>query len=201
MRKLREEANVSDGPRVEHSIMKRAWPYALALAVVVTGCYLALVPLLRSLNPGPTATQSQALSGSGTTTVSSSKTIVLVGTSHSHGFTALDPTAKKTVKKAAKKSSKRNSPPVSTTTHEFVTPTQPTTSSSTVSSSSSSSTSTPPAKTTPTKTTPKTTAASNRARAQVGGTIDQADNGGFAGKGNGESTMAGGKSSTLAPGN
>jgi len=32
-----EEANVSDGPPVEHSIMKRAWPYALALAIVVTG--------------------------------------------------------------------------------------------------------------------------------------------------------------------
>ena len=33
--------------------MKRAWPYALALAVVVTGCYLALAPLLRSLSPAP----------------------------------------------------------------------------------------------------------------------------------------------------
>jgi hypothetical protein len=200
MRKLREEANVSDGPPVEHSIMKRAWPYALALAVVVTGCYLALVPLLRSLNPGPTATQSAALSGSGTTTVASSKSIPLVGTSSSHGFTALDPTAKKkTVKKVATKTSKRHSVQTSTTTHEFVTPTQP--SSSTTTSSSSSTTSTPPAKTAPTKTTSKTPAANTRARAQVGGTIDQNDNGGFAGKNHGDSTMAGGKTSTLAAGN
>jgi hypothetical protein len=177
--------------------MKRAWPYALALAVVVTGCYLALVPLLRSLNPGPTATQSAALQGSRTTTVSSSKNVVVVSVSPAHGFTALD-AAKKTVKKAAKKSSKRNTPAVSTPTHEFVTPTQPTTSNT--ASSSSSTTTPPPAKTTPVKTTPKTTAANNRTR-QVGGTINQADNGGFAGKGNGDSTMAGGKSSTLAPGN
>ena len=34
--------------------MKRAWPYAVALAIVVTGCYLALTPLLRSLSPGAT---------------------------------------------------------------------------------------------------------------------------------------------------
>ena len=53
-----EKANVSDGPPVEHSIMKRAWPYALALAVVVTGCYLALTPLLRSLSPAPTTSSS-----------------------------------------------------------------------------------------------------------------------------------------------
>jgi hypothetical protein len=65
-----EKANVSDGPPVERSIMKRAWPYALALAVVVTGCYLALVPLLRSLSPAPTASAtSQLVQGTGTTTV------------------------------------------------------------------------------------------------------------------------------------
>ena len=56
-----EETNVSDAPPAEQSNMKRAWPYALALAVVVTGCYLALAPLLRSLSPGPTKSTASQL--------------------------------------------------------------------------------------------------------------------------------------------
>jgi hypothetical protein len=195
MRNQREEANVSDGPPVEHSIMKRAWPYALALAVVVTGCYLALVPLLRSLNPGPTATASATLVGSSTTTVSQSKVIPFSGTASDHGFTALvkQPASKKKAKKTSVKG-KPGHTSTATTTHEFVTPTTPTTSTSTSSSPPSTSTNT-------VKTTAKTPAkkpAANTQRAPVGGTIDQTDNGGFAGQGNGDSTMAGGKTSTLA---
>jgi hypothetical protein len=69
-----EETNVSDGPPAEHSIMKRAWPYALALAVVVTGCYLALAPLLRSLSPAPTTSAASPLTHApNVTTVPTSK--------------------------------------------------------------------------------------------------------------------------------
>jgi hypothetical protein len=192
MRNQREEANVSDGPPVEHSIMKRAWPYALALAVVVTGCYLALAPLLRSLNPGPTASASATLVGSSTTTVSESKVIPISGgTASDHGFTALVQTKKK-----AKKTGTAGKPAHTATTTHFVTPPTPTTS-NTPSSSSSTSTTTNTVKTT-TKTPPTKTTAANNRRAPVGGTIDQSDNGGFAGQGNGDSTMAGGKTSTLA---
>ena len=49
--------------------MKRAWPYALALAVVVTGCYLLLAPLLRSLSPTPTTSASQLSQVSNSVTV------------------------------------------------------------------------------------------------------------------------------------
>jgi hypothetical protein len=192
MRNQREEANVSDGPPVEHSIMKRAWPYALALAVVVTGCYLALAPLLRSLNPGPTTTASATLLGSSTTTVSESKVIAFSGgTAAVHGFTA-----NVTPKKKAKKILVKGKPAhTATTTHVYVSPTTPSTS-GTSSTSSSTSTSTNTVKTT--SKTPAKKPAANTQRAPVGGTIDQTDNGGFAGQGNGDSTMAGGKTSTLA---
>jgi hypothetical protein len=102
-----EKANVSDGPTVEHSIMKRAWPYALALAVVVTGCYLALVPLLRSLSPAPSASAtSQLVQGTGTTTVDkqTAKTDVLFNSkapkTSSKFVSALAPKTKKKTKKA-----------------------------------------------------------------------------------------------------
>jgi hypothetical protein len=197
MRNLREETNVSDGPPVEHSIMKRAWPYALALAVVVTGCYLALAPLLRSLNPGPTATASAALTGSNTTTVSQSKAIPLEVIQKGAGFTAY--VGSSTKKKAKKASHKTVVPPV-TTTHVFVTPpTSSTSGTSSSSSSSSSSTSTNAPKTPTAKTSTSKTAAANTRKSQVvGGAINQNDNGGFAGQGNGDQTMAGGKTSTLA---
>jgi hypothetical protein len=194
MRNQREEANVSDGPPVEHSIMKRAWPYALALAVVVTGCYLALAPLLRSLNPGPTATASATLVGSSTTTVSESKVIPLSGVAPRHGFTALVQTKKK-----AKKTTTHGKPAhtsTAATTAHFVAPSTPTTS-GTSSSSGSTSTTTTTVKTA-TKTPSTKKPAANSQRPAIGGTIDQSDNGGFAGQGNGDSTMAGGKTSTLA---
>jgi hypothetical protein len=178
--------------------MKRAWPYALALAVVVTGCYLALAPLLRSLTPGPTGAQATPLlRSSGTTTVSATKLIRVPTISPDHGFTALVGKAK-TAKKAkkTKKVAQVAQKPV------FV-QSPPSLSSSTSTGSSPSSSST--TSTTPTTSKPKTsnkTASSKGSRLQgtVGGTVDQADNGGFAGQGNGDSAVTGGKSSTVAGG-
>jgi hypothetical protein len=198
MRTSREEANVSDGPRVEHSIMKRAWPYALALAVVVTGCYLALAPLLRSLNPGPTATSAGPLHSSYTTTVPVlNKQPPVADASTNHGFTSRVKVTIKTAKKA-KQSKKADKV---TQTPAFVSPT--TTNSSSSSSTTTSSSSTTSTTRTPSK--PKTTkAASNagtRPPASVSGTINQSDNGGFAGQDPGDSTLPpAGKTSTVVGG-
>jgi hypothetical protein len=201
MRTSREEANVSDGPPVEHSIMKRAWPYAVALAVVVTGCYLALAPLLRSLNPGPTGTSaSQPLLGANTTTVQQVKKQPSVKyTSDNPGFTS-----RVTVK--AKKSKKAKTPHKAAKVNQTPVFIQSQTTAN--SSSSSSSTTTSPSSTTTTThtpTKPKTTKAASNAGARppavVGGTINQQDNGGFAGQGNGDSTLPpAGKTSTVVDG-
>jgi hypothetical protein len=87
---------------VEHSIMKRAWPYAVALAIVVTGCYLALTPLLRSLSPGATTSSSSLQHQATSATVSQSK-VINFGKSNAGKTTfasALPQTVKKTKKKA-----------------------------------------------------------------------------------------------------
>jgi hypothetical protein len=176
--------------------MKRAWPYALALAVVVTACYLAMAPLLRSLNPGPTGTSALPLPGATTTTVPQLSTQPPVTIkSNNAGFTSR-------VKVTVKKSKKAKKPKV-TQTPIFVSPTTSTPSSSSSSTSTSSSTTS----TTRTSTKPKTNttkpasnANASRPPASVSGTIDQADNGGFAGQNNGDSTLPGGNSSTVAAG-
>jgi hypothetical protein len=189
MRKQREKANVSDGPPVEHSIMKRAWPYALALAVVVTGCYLALAPLLRSLNPGPTTSATRVLGAANTITVGSAKTISLFSTSNgsTQYASALPVIHKKTAKKAHKKVV------VSSTTPDFATST---TSSNTTQSSGTSQSSTPPAKTSTTSTPKKSSKGSAKV---VGGSAPQDDNAGLAGQTNGEDSVGGGTSSAVGP--
>jgi hypothetical protein len=122
-----EKANVSDGPPVEHSIMKRAWPYALALAVVVTGCYLALVPLLRSLSPAPTSSAASPLArGTNVIPIGKSKGISVV---RSPRGTPLFVGNLTTTKK--KKSAKKKITPTTTTpgngfaTNQPSTPTTP----------------------------------------------------------------------------
>jgi hypothetical protein len=176
---------------VEQSIVKRAWPYALALAVVVTGCYLVLAPLLRSLSPAPAASATRLNQTSNTTTVGRSKTFNFVGKAHGQNSYASALTTKKKAKKAAKK-------PVKTTTPQVTAPapSSNTTGFANNPPSSSSSSSTP--KSTPT--TPSTTTKSaNRKNSAVGGQIDQSqsDNG-FAGP-TGNGPVTGGQ--TLAPGN
>ena len=175
--------------------MKRAWPYALALAVVVTGCYLALAPLLRSLTPGPTGTQAVTLVSSRTTTVpatNASPAVVLK--SNDPGFTSQ---VKVAVKKTTKKSSKKTANVVQTPV--FVSPPATTSNSSPSTTSSSTTTTTTPSS--KPKSTGKTASTnSTRLPRSVGGGIDQADNGGFAGQGNGDSAVTGGKSSTVANG-
>ncbi len=172
--------------------MKRAWPYALALAVVVTGCYLVLAPLLRSLSPAPTASATRLNQTSNTTTVGRSKTFNFVGKTHGQNSYASALTTKKKAKKVAKK-------PVKTTTPQVSAPPAPSSNTTGFANnppSSSSSSSTP--KSTPT--TPSTTTKSaNRKNSAVGGQIDQSqsDNG-FAGP-TGNGPVTGGQ--TLAPGN
>jgi hypothetical protein len=187
---MREETNVSDGPPVEHSIMKRAWPYALALAVVVTGCYLALAPLLRSLSPDPTtsATSRQLTQGSDTVTVGQQavkqikfNSPVKVGSTFVGN---LKTTKKKKVKKPVTTPTATtgfaNNPPSSSSSSSS------SRGSSNSSSSSSSSSSTP--KSTPKTTTPPAKTASKGARSVGGGSVDQATDGGFAG-GNSSGSM------------
>jgi hypothetical protein len=177
---------------VEQSIVKRAWPYALALAVVVTGCYLVLAPLLRSLSPAPAASATRLNQTSNTTTVGRSKTFNFVGKAHGQNSYASALTTKKKAKKVAKK-------PVKTTTPQVSAPPAPSSNTTGFANnppSSSSSSSTP--KSTPT--TPSTTTKSaNRKNSAVGGQIDQSqsDNG-FAGP-TGNGPVTGGQ--TLAPGN
>ncbi len=103
-----EKANVSDGPPVEHSIMKRAWPYALALAVVVTGCYLALTPLLRSLSPAPTTSSSPLSQNTSVVTVGKAKFNYTSQANGSQGFVSALQGKKKAAKKKAKKVASRH---------------------------------------------------------------------------------------------
>jgi hypothetical protein len=195
MRTPREEANVSDGPPVEHSIMKRAWPYALALAVVVTGCYLALTPLLRSLNPGPTATPAAALLGSSTTTVAQTKSTGFVIPGPQHGATSFASALPTATKKKTRKATKKVA--VATQTPIFVQSTTPTDGGTSLNTTSTTSTTSTPARKPSTKTAASKTASLPRS---VGGGINQNDNGGFAGQSNGNSSMTGGKTSSLAGG-
>jgi hypothetical protein len=199
-----EKANVSDGPPVEYSIMKRAWPYALALAVVVTGCYLALAPLLRSLSPAPASTANRLSQNQNNNVQTVNKTESFAVVSSKPGkITYVTGLKKKkvTTKKAKKPTS---STPKTTTTN---TPSQSTPAggiaNNTPSSSSSSSSSQAPKST---ATTPKTTAPSSTSKAaskktgsaSVGGGIDQGGGAGFASP-SGSGSVVGGQ--TLAPGN
>jgi hypothetical protein len=186
-----EETNVSDGPPVEHSIMKRAWPYALALAVVVTGCYLALAPLLRSLSPAPTTSAASPLTrGHNVTTVGKSKGINVVRsprvTSSFVGNLKTN-TKKTTTKKKAKKSTVTT--PTATTgfaTNQTSTSTTPSTITKTPKKSSS----------TPTKTASKAKGAS-----VVGGKVDATPTGGggFATGGGDSGSSDFGQSSNVGP--
>ena len=86
--------------------MKRAWPYAVALAIVVTGCYLALTPLLRSLSPGATPSSSSLTQIATTATVGQAKGITNFvssksGQAPSRFANDLPATVKKAKKKAA----------------------------------------------------------------------------------------------------
>jgi hypothetical protein len=178
---------------VEHSIMKRAWPYALALAVVVTGCYLALAPLLRSLSPAPTASANRLGQVSNTTTVGKAKTIKYQGKNHGQqGFVSAlaKKKAKKKVTKAPAKAAatpKVSAPTPSSTSTGFA---------GNSTSSSSSSSSTP--KSTPT-TPSSTTKTTNRKNSALGGSIHQGQGGdGFASPTDSNGTQVGGQ--TLAPG-
>lgn len=172
--------------------MKRAWPYALALAVVVTGCYLALAPLLRSLSPAPTTSASSLSTGSNTTTVGKSKPIVFRGPHGTSGFVSA--LAKKKAKKKVTKA-----PAKATATPKVSAPTPSSTSTGFANnqpSSSSDSTSTP--KSAP-ATAPSTTKTTNRKNSALGGSIHQGQGGdGFASPTDSNGTQVGGQ--TLAPG-
>jgi hypothetical protein len=170
--------------------MKRAWPYALALAVVVTGCYLALAPLLRSLSPAPTTSANRLSQNSNVQTVGKSKTIKFTGSNHgSTGFVSNLAAKKKKAKKVAKPPAK-TTPKVNTST--------PSSNSTGVSNTPSSSSSTSTPKTTPT-TPASPTKTTNRKNSAVGGQINQGQGGdGFASP-TGSGNVVGGQ--TLAPGN
>ena len=172
--------------------MKRAWPYALALAVVVTGCYLALAPLLRSLSPAPTTSANRLSAVSNVTTVGKSKTIHFRSPSHGTNLLVSNLAKKKAKKKVTKAPAKTTTPKVSTTT-----PSSNSTGFANNPPSSSSSSSTP--KTTPT-TPASTTKTTNRKNSALGGSIHQGQGGdGFASPTGGGGTPVGGQ--TLAPGN
>ena len=100
--------------------MKRAWPYAVALAVVVTGCYLALTPLLRSLSPGATTSSSSLQQQSDDRDRRSSRRHHLrLGSEwrqHDRSSSALPKTAKKAKKKAATAPTATHARPASRTT-------------------------------------------------------------------------------------
>jgi hypothetical protein len=172
--------------------MKRAWPYAVALAVVVTGCYLLLAPLLRSLSPAPTTSASQLSQGSNSTTVGKAPTIIF--RSPNHGATQF--ASALTTKKKAKKAKKTRKPTLTTPSTGFAGNTTSTSSSGSSSSGSSSSSSTPSTPKTPAKKPSSSTGAANKPA--IGGKIDQSQAGtGFAGTGN-DAPVTGG--STLTPG-
>jgi hypothetical protein len=168
---------------VEHSIMKRAWPYAVALAVVVTGCYLALTPLLRSLSPGATTSTSSISKIQTTITVGQAKgtTIILSPNAGQQRFVSNIPeTTKKTTKKTVKKTVK-SSPPSTTDTTGFATGSP---------SSSSQTTKTPTVK--------AKTKTVKRGTGSVNGAVDPANGGGLASSGGGDSTGTGGTHSDPA---
>ena len=171
--------------------MKRAWPYALALAVVVTGCYLALAPLLRSLSPAPTTSANRLSRTSNTTTVGKAKTIKYVSPNHgTNGFVNNLAAKKKKAKKVAKTPAKTTTPKVNTSA--------PSSNSTGVSNAPSSSSSNSTPRTTPT-TPASPTKTTNRKNSAVGGQINQGQGGdGFASP-TGSGNVVGGQ--TLAPGN
>ena len=149
--------------------MKRAWPYAVALAIVVTGCYLALTPLLRSLSPGATPSSSSLHASPTSATVSQAKVINFAveaaGKAPSQFASDLPATVKKAKKKAA-------TPPTGNTT-----PSQ-TDTTTTGFACGSSSTQTPPKTAVKAKAKPV-----KRGSGSVNGTVDPGNGGGLAGSG------------------
>jgi hypothetical protein len=183
--------------------MKRAWPYALALAVVVTGCYLALAPLLRSLSPAPASTANRLSQGSNVQTVGKSKSISIKSTKPgTNSFVSALATKKKAkkVKKSTttttrKSTTTTNAPSQSTSTTGFANNAPSSSSSNTTAQAPKSTVTTPKSTASP----PKSKAASKKTgSASVGGGIDQSQGSGFAGP-TGSGSVVGGQ--TLAPGN
>jgi hypothetical protein len=165
-----EEANVSDGPPVEHSIMKRAWPYALALAVVVTGCYLALVPLLRSLSPAPASSATSPLAkANNLIPIGKSKGIKFESSKVGHQAFVGNLTTKAKTTKTTKKAKKSTTttPAAGFATNQPSTPTTPRTV-----------VKTPKKSATPPSTTTKAASKSKGATAVGGGSVDQTQVGG-----------------------
>jgi hypothetical protein len=166
---------------VEHSIMKRAWPYAVALAVVVTGCYLALTPLLRSLSPGATTSASSISNIQTTATVGQSKIYTIVSSeSGKVGSTFVNDLRTKKKAKTTKTTADKTAPPTDTTGFA----------------GGSSSTQAP----TKTTTKAKATKTAKKGSGSVGGSVDQSSTGlgGLAGNGNGNGTVPGGTKSDPA---
>jgi hypothetical protein len=166
---------------VEHSIMKRAWPYAVALAIVVTGCYLALTPLLRSLSPGASPSSSSLTHVQTSATVGQSKIVTFPSQQTDKVPSQFASDLPNTVKKAKKKA---DTPPTDTT------PQAPT--DTTGFAGGSSSTQTPPKTAVKAKTKPV-----KKGSGSVTGSVDPGNGGGLASPG-GNGTQSGGTHSDPA---
>jgi hypothetical protein len=166
---------------VEHSIMKRAWPYAVALAIVVTGCYLALTPLLRSLSPSATRSSSSLTHVQTSATVGQSKLVTFPSPQTDKVASKFANELPSTVKKAKKKAA---TAPINTT------PQAPT--DTTGFASGSSSTQAPPKTVVKTKTKPV------RKGGSVNGSVDPGNGGGLANPGGANDTQTGGTRSDPA---
>ena len=162
--------------------MKRAWPYAVALAVVVTGCYLALTPLLRSLSPARPPRRTRCSSKPRARPSAKSKIVIFHGSNG--GQTTFASSLPTTVKKAKKKAA---TPPTGNTT-----PSQ-TDTTTTGFAGGSSSTQTPPKTAVKAKAKPV-----KRGSGSVNGTVDPGNGGGLAGSGASNGTQTGGTHSDPA---
>jgi hypothetical protein len=170
---------------VEHSIMKRAWPYAVALAVVVTGCYLALTPLLRSLSPGAT-TSSHSIANTRTSATIGQSTVPTIDSPQSNKVSSKFVTGLHSKKKAKKKAT-------ATTTRN--TTTTRSTDTTGFARGNSSNTQTPTKTPTTVKTKPKP---AKKGSGTVSGSVDQSTGGGLAQNGSGDATVGGGTQSDPA---
>jgi hypothetical protein len=159
--------------------MKRAWPYAVALAIVVTGCYLALTPLLRSLSPGATTSSSSLQQQATSATVGQSKVITFHGSNA--GKTTFASSLPQTVKKSKNKAA---TAPTNTT------PQSPT--DTTGFATGSSSTQAPPKTAVKAKSKPV-----KKGGGSVNGSVDPGNGGGLASPG-GNGTQSGGTHSDPA---
>jgi hypothetical protein len=166
---------------VEHSIMKRAWPYAVALAIVVTGCYLALTPLLRSISPGATRSSSSLTQIATTATVGQAKLVTFPSQQTDKVPSQFASDLPKVAKKAKKKAD--------TTAPTGITAPPPTATTGFASGSSSTQAPTRPVvKTKPVK----------RGSGSVNGTVDPGNGGGLANRGGNATTKSAGTHSDPA---